>query len=203
MTRSAWLRYLWLWLAPTLLAAVNAAWLFSLRGLVLGKGASVVDQVRAKEQQVRELERSLRELEATHQALKQLQQQLARLRLEEMGPMREQLLPFLQAVGERTRQAGLFPERISYVAREEKKSGLVHFAATFELAGSYEQLRQCIAGLEHVPQFLVIERLGLQGEDTARSTNIAMQMVVGTYFSDLDRQLLQQLGATEEARAAF
>jgi Tfp pilus assembly protein PilO len=204
MTRSAWLKYLWTWLLPALGLLANGLWLFGLRSVVLGSGAKAVAQVQAKERQVKELEQTLRQLAATQERLSQVRQQLSRLRLEEMGSMRQNLVPFLAEVGERARKVGLFPQRIAYAAREEKKSRLVHFSATFELSGSYEQLRQYMSELENVPQFLVIERLGLRGEEVARSTDISMQMVVGTYFSDLDRQLLQKLGVQEEGEhAAF
>lgn len=115
--------------------------------------------------------------------------------------MRERLVPFLQEVGMRAQKVALFPERIAYTARKDEKSGLVHFAATYELTGSYEQLRRYMAELESMPQFVVIERLGLRGEGSAQSTDISLQMVVGTYFSDWDEALLKQVGAQEAESA--
>jgi|YNPNPStandDraft_1061719.scaffolds.fasta_scaffold07990_6 Tfp pilus assembly protein PilO len=202
MSRSAWRKYLWVWLVPALVLLLDGLWLFGFRSTVLGRGASVVQQVREKEQQRRELERAVAQLAATKERLRALEEDLKRLRGEEMGTMRARLVPFLLEVGERTRRAGLFPERIGYSVAQDKKSGLVHFAATFELSGSYEQLRQCVRELEQAPQFLVIERLGLRGEELATRSEIALQMVVGTYFADMDRKLLAELGAEEVSRAA-
>lgn len=198
MTRSAWWKYLWVWSLPAVLVVANLVWVFGLRQTLLGYGANIDEQLRKKQLEVRELEKVVSELESTKAKLAQLQQELVELREKKMGSMRERLVPFLATVGERVRKAGLFPERISYRANQDKKSGLVHFTATFEVTGSYEQLRRCIEELEQVPQFLVIERLALQGEDVPRSTDISLRMVVGTYFSDFDAELLRQVGAKEK-----
>lgn len=203
MTRSAWWKYLWVWSLPGVLVIVNLLWVFVLRQTLLGRGANIDEQLREKEREVRELEKVVSELESAKAKLAQLQQELVELREREMGSMRERLVPFLTTVGERVRKTGLFPERISYSANQDKKSGLVHFTATFEITGSYQQLRQCIGELEQVPQFLVIERLAMQGDDVARSTDISLRMVVGTYFSDLDPELLRQVEAQEKADAAL
>ncbi|MCX7895916.1 MAG: type 4a pilus biogenesis protein PilO [Thermoanaerobaculum sp.] len=202
MTRSAWWKYLWLWLLPTVLTVLNGLWLGGLRAAVLGRGAEVVARVREKEQQVKELERSVADLLATKTKLAQLREDLRLLRFEQMGSMRQRLVPFLLEVGERAQKNGLLPERISYAARQDSKSGLVHFTATYEVSGSYEQLRQYMADLEQMPQFVVIERLALRGDEQVRATDISLQMVVGTYFSDWDPALLERLGVEEAGRAA-
>ncbi|MGC8916409.1 MAG: type 4a pilus biogenesis protein PilO [Thermoanaerobaculum sp.] len=202
MSRSAWWKYLWVWLLPAAVVLANAVWLLGLRAAVLGKGAATVAELKDKETQVKELERAVRELSTTREKLSQLREELRRLREEEIGPMGDRLVPFLLEVGQRAQKVGLFPERIAYVARQDAKSGLVHFTATFELTGSYEQLRRYVAELEAIPQFVVIERLGLQGERGATSTGISLQMVVGTYFSDWDRALLARVGAKEETSEA-
>lgn len=201
MNRSAWWKYLWVWLLPAGLVLANGFWLLALRSVVLGKGAQAVAQLKQKEAQVKELERVVQELSATRQRLSQLREELERLREQEMGAMRQRLVPFLQEVGMRAQKVGLFPERIAYAARKDSKSGLVHFTATYELTGSYEQLRRYMAELEAIPQFVVIERLGLRGESSAQSTDISLQMVVGTYFADWDQALLSQLGAQEAESA--
>ncbi|MEW5876501.1 MAG: type 4a pilus biogenesis protein PilO [Acidobacteriota bacterium] len=201
MNRSAWWKYVWVWLVPAALVLANGLWLLALRSAVLGRGAEAVAQLKQKEAHVKELERMVRELSETQKRLSQLQEELTRLREQEMGPMRQRLVPFLQEVVLRAQKVGLFPERISYAARKDSKSGLVHFTATYELTGSYEQLRRYMAELEAIPQFVVIERLGLRGEGSAQSTDISLQMVVGTYFSDWDQALLTQLGAQEASSA--
>lgn len=201
MNRSAWWKYLWVWLLPAGLVLANALWLFFLRAAVLGRGAEAVAQLKQKEAQVKELERVVQELSATRERLSRLREELSRLREQEMGPMRERLVPFLQEVGMRAQKVGLFPERIAYAARRDSKSGLVHFTATYELTGSYDQLRRYMAELEAIPQFVVVERLGLRGEGSSQSTDISLQMVVGTYFSDWDEALLREVGAKEAESA--
>lgn len=201
MNRSAWWKYLWVWLLPAGLVLANGFWLLALRSAVLGKGAQAVAQLKQKEAQVKELERVVHELTTAKKQLSQLREELERLRVQEMGTMRQRLVPFLQEVGLRAQKVGLFPERIAYAARKDSKSGLVHFTATYELTGSYEQLRRYMAALEAMPQFVVIERLGLRGESSAQSTDISLQMVVGTYFSDLDQALLVHVGAQEAESA--
>lgn len=199
-TRNPWLQLWAVWIVPALLVVANAVWLGGLRGAALGRGSMLARQVREVEEQVSTLERQKRTLSETRQAVDDLDRRLSALRDGQLGSMRQRLVPFLVDVVQRGSEAGLAPKRIGYQARDDEKSGLVHFSATYELEGSYEKIRQYIGLLEASPQFVVVERLELRGVEDASALEIKVRLGVGTYFFDRDSELMRQLGVGEAAR---
>jgi Tfp pilus assembly protein PilO len=197
--RSAWLKLWYVWVPPALLVLVNVVWLAGLRGTVLGRGLLLAGQVSDVRAEVRKLEVQLQRLEGTDKSLGELQANLDELRGQRLASMRERLVPFLTDVVRRTQEAGLQPERITYAAERQGKSGLVYFTASFGVKGSYEQIRRCVFLLESSPQFVLLGSLGLRGDESTSSLDVAVQLTVGTYFSDLDERLLKQLGVNEVA----
>jgi Tfp pilus assembly protein PilO len=195
--RGAWLRLWYLWVPPAVLVVLNVIWLAGLRGSVVGRGSFLTKQVTDVEVEVNKLESHARELERQTKALADLHQNLGALRRDRLAPMRERLVPFLADLMKRTREAGLNPERLSYAARREEKSGLVYFGASFGVKGSYEQVRRCVFLLESSPQFVLVDQLSLRSDENAASLDIGIQLAVGTYFADLDKGLMQELGVKE------
>lgn len=197
--RSAWGR-LWLaWALPAVLVVANVVWLAGLRGAIIGQGTWLARQVAAAENDVLRLEEQQRALSGAEMAVQELRSRLDKVRTEQVGGMKDRLVPFLVDVVERTQRAGLSPERISYSARREEKTGFVHFTAVYSLAGLYERIRNCIYLLEASPQLAIVERLSLRGDDQLVSLDVDVQLVVGTYFTDMDRSLMAELGVEEVA----
>jgi len=199
--RGAWLKLWYLWLPAGVLMVLNVIWLTGLRGTLLGRGSLLAKQVSAADAEVSKLEGQLRQLEHTAKTLEELQANLGELRERRLGPMHERLVPFLQDVVRRTQEAGLQPERVSYAAHREEKTGLVYFAATYSVRGSYDQIRRCVFLLESSPEFVLLDGLGLRGDESASSLDVGVQLNVGTYFSDIDETLLKKLGVSEVAGA--
>lgn len=197
--RGAWLKLWYLWAPAGALIVLNVVWLTGLRGTVLGRGSLLAKQVSDAEAAVNRLEGQLHQLERTAQSLTELQANLGDLRENKLGPMRERLVPFLQDVVRRAQEAGLQPERVSYAARPESKTGLVYFTATYSVKGSYDKIRRCVFLLESSPDFVLLDGLGLRGDESASSLDVEVQLNVSTYFSDLDETLVKQLGVTEVA----
>jgi Tfp pilus assembly protein PilO len=195
--RSAWLRFWAAWAIPAVVVVANAVWLGGVRGAVLGRGSLLARQVREAEGQVERLERQAVTLEEAKTASDALRQQLVTVREQRLGSMSTRLVPFLVDVVRRASDAGLASERISYQVKPDEQSGLVYFSATYELEGSYEQIRTYIGLLETSPQFVVIERLELRGVEDASALTVTVRLGVGTYFYDLDRALLARLGVKE------
>ncbi len=195
--RSPWLKLWYLWVPPAVVILLNVLWLAGMRGAVLGRGSLLAGQVSEAQGEVKRLEAQLQQLERTTKELADLQANLDTLREKRLASMRDRLVPFITDVVRRVQEAGLQAERIGYAANRDEKSGLVYFTAAFGVKGSYEQIRRCVFLLESSPQFVLLENLGLRGDDTAASLNVGVQLTVGTYFSDLDERLLQQLGVSE------
>ena len=195
--RSPWLKLWYLWVPAAVVILLNVLWLAGMRGALLGRGSLLAGQVSETQAEVKRLETQLQQLERTTKELSDLQANLDALREKRLASMRERLVPFITDVVRRVQEAGLQAERIGYAAIRDEKSGLVYFTATFGVKGGYEQIRRCVFLLESSPQFVLLENLGLRGDDSAASLNVGVQLTVGTYFSDLDERLLQQLGVSE------
>jgi Tfp pilus assembly protein PilO len=195
--RSPWLKLWHLWVPPAVVVLLNVLWLAGMRGAVLGRGSLLAGQVNDAQGEVKRLEAQLQQLGRTTRELADLQANLDTLREKRLASMHDRLVPFITDVVRRVQEAGLQAERIGYTASRDEKSGLVYFTAAFGVKGSYEQIRRCVFLLESSPQFVLLENLGLRGDDTAASLNVGVQLTVGTYFSDLDERLLKQLGVSE------
>jgi Tfp pilus assembly protein PilO len=195
--RTAWFKLWYLWLPAGILVIVNVVWLTGLRGTLLGRGSVLANQVSDAESAVNKLEAQLRSLQQTATGLTELEANLDELRDQRLASMRERLVPFLTDVVQRTQEAGLQPERITYAVQRQEKSGLAYFTATYNVHGNYEQIRRCVFLLESSPQFILLDGLGLRGDESASSLDVGVQLRVGTYFSDVDERLLKQLGVGE------
>jgi Tfp pilus assembly protein PilO len=202
VNRSAWLRYWAAWAVPGVIVAIAVVWLAVVRETVLGRGPYLERQVKQVESDVRKLEGQRSSLQAASRSLVEVQATMSDLRERELGSMRARLVPFLIDVVQRANEAGLRVERISYQAKREEKSGLVHFTAGYEVDGTYDQIRRCVYLLETSPQYIVIERIGLRGSDDATSLEVSVRLAVGTYFFDLDEKLMKELGVAEVAGEA-
>jgi Tfp pilus assembly protein PilO len=197
--RGAWLKLWYLWAPAGALVVLNVVWLTGLRGTVLGRGSLLAKQVSEAEAAVKGLEAQLHQLERTAQSLAELRANLGDLRENKLGPMRERLVPFLQDVVKRAQEAGLQPERVAYTAHAEAKTGLVYFTASYSVKGSYDKIRQCVFLLESSPDFVLVDGLGLRGDESTSSLDVQVQLNVSTYFSDLDEDLAKQFGVKEVA----
>lgn len=196
---AAWWRLWFVWVIPAVLVALNVVWLTGLRSVLLGRGSLLAREVQQVDGDVARLEAEKRELAQAQVSLDHLKEGLTTLRSNQLGPMRERLVPFLTEIVRRAQDAGLRPEQIGYSYQRDEKSGLVRFTATYSLKGTYEQVRRCILSLERSPQFIIVENLGLSGPSEAISLDVGVRLVVATYFSDADEGLLANLHATEEA----
>ncbi len=197
--RAAWAKLWYLWVPPAIVVVLNVVWLAGLRGALLGRGSLLAGQLGDVQGEVRKLEVQLRQLENTSAGLGELRQNLDELRQQRLAAMRDRLVPFITDVVKRAQQAGLQPDRIGYTAAKDDKSGLVYFTAAFSVKGSYEQIRRCVYLLESSPQFVLLGTLSLRGDESTSSLDVGVQMIVGTYFSDLDERLMKQLGVSEVA----
>lgn len=195
--RSPWLRLWYLWAIPGVIVILNAVWLLGLRSAILGRGSLLARQRTLVESDVSTLDAQHNKLARAEEALAELQTSLKTLRQDELGSMRRRLVRFLVDVVRRAETAGLGPERVSYSLTPDPKSGLAHFTAAYSVSGTYEQIRRCVKELESSPEFILVERMALRGEENASSLNVAVQLTVGTYFADMDAGLIKDLGIVE------
>lgn len=197
---SAWGRHWWAWAVPSLVLAANLAWIVGFRNAVLQRGTALGSRVEQLQSDVARLETSSRKLAEMQGQLEGLRGDLDILRRDQLSGMRSRLVPFLQEVVRLGEEAGLKAERIAYSYSKDPKSGLVYFSASYGVKGTYEQIRRCVYLMETSPQFIVLEGLGLRGDPSSTSLEISVQLTMGTYFSEVDEALIQELGVKEVPR---
>lgn len=194
---SPWLRRWWAWSLPALLLAANLTWALAFRSRVLERGSALAAEAERLQSEVSRLEGSVRRIEDTRAKLAELRENLTVLRRDQLSGMKERLIPFLQEVLRRAQESGLGVESIGYSYKRDEKTGLVYFAASYSVKGSYEQIRRCVYLLETSPHFIVLEGLGLEGDQSAASLDVSVRLTMGTFFSSVDEGLVRELGARE------
>lgn len=198
MSRPAtWLRHWWVWAVPSLLLAANLAWVCGFRSTVLERSSVLAAQSEQLQSEVARLEASARRLGETRDKLGELRENLSVLRRDQLSGMKERLVPFLQEVLRLAQESGLAVESIGYSYKLDDKTGLVYFTASYGVKGSYEQIRRCVFLLESSPHFIVLEGLGLTGDQSAASLDVSVRLTMGTYFSTVDETLVRDLGVKE------
>lgn len=192
-----WLRLWPVWAVPALVLGLNVAWVAGIRGAVLGRGTSLATRVSGLSEECSRLESQLQGLTATRSDLDRLRQNLVSLRTEKLAGMKDRLVPFITEVVKLAMDAGIQPERVAYSAQKEEKTGLVLFTASYSVTASYEQIRRLVFLLESSPEFILLEGLGIQGDEGSSSTVVSVVFNLATYFADMDRQLMKQMGVQE------
>jgi len=86
--------------------------------------------------------------------------------------------------------AGL-EERLS--AKEDRKTGYIRFGVQFSVEGEYRQVRQMLAELRSSPELLIVEGLGLAGEQEAVSRNLRISVSIATFLSEANEEQLRRL----------
>ncbi len=192
-----WLRMWPVWAIPAVLLVLNLVWVSGARSAVLGRGTSLTEQTVKLGEDCTRLEGQLTTLRATRGELDQVRARLDELRGETLSGMKERLVPFITEVVKLAGDAGVRPERVGYAAEQNEKTGLVRFSATYNVSGTYEQIRKLVFLLEASPEFVILEGLNLQGQEGGASTTVSVQLNMSTYFADMDRDLMRKLGVEE------
>ena len=188
-----WQRLLAVWL-PALVVCVAATglyiWQTSETG---GNRARIRDGVTVLEAELDHLD-SLHEITARdRESVAEVEQQLTVLYDEIFAGLEERLTRILRAVGSATRNAGLLPASYSYSAKEDRKTGYIRFGVQFSVEGEYLQVRQMLAELQSSPEMLIVEGLGLAGDEEAVSRNLRISVSIATFLSEADEEQLRRL----------
>jgi len=188
-----WRRLVAVWL-PAVVVCVAAAglyiWQTSETG---GNRARIRDGVTVLEAELDHLD-GLREMTARdRESVTEAKQQLTVLYDEVFAGLEERLTGILRAVGSATRNAGLLPGTYSYSAKEDRKTGYIRFGVQFSVEGEYRQVRQMLAELRSSPELLIVEGLGLAGEQEAVSRNLRISVSIATFLSEANEEQLRRL----------
>jgi len=196
-----WLRLWWAWSPALLLFLATST-------LLIWQLASPRARQAAIEKQCSELQATILHLEKINQmALAEKEnaadssRKLQEIYDELFGNLDQRLTAVLRAIGEASRDAGLFPKGFSYSIENAKKTGSMRFVTGFSVEGNYDQIRQLLKSCQESPQFLMIDKISFRGEEDPRSKNLRIRLAVSTALSDTDpstlNRIIERLGLKE------
>ncbi len=191
----AWRRMAPIWVPAVLFFLGNLAVLGWLSGSTVGREAQVRAEVDRLEGEVRRLERLQRQARQEREAVEALHRDMTVLYDDVLGSLEERLTPILREVGEAARGAGLRPEKFSYTAKEVKKLNLFEFSVKFSVEARYTAVVKLLEHLRNSPQFLIVDRLSLAGEEGSTTDTVRLGIRVKTYVAEADEALLEALRA--------
>ena len=122
-----------------------------------------------------------------------LDEQFASLYSEVFGSREDRLTRILRAVGAATRSSGLRPGSYSYSANEDRSTGFIRFGVRFSVEGRYQQIRQMLAELQSSPEFLIVENLGLSGDEDPVRQELSISVSLATILTEADAEQLRRL----------
>lgn len=173
---------------------INKSWPSALIGLLLFNlvGFLLLNQVMAPE--VASLEKQLIQSQAQARLIKQQGADAAtprnvftqgekdletfRRAIPEKGELSELIGDIFALAG----RSGLEIDQIGYAPKELKDEQLLLYSLSFNVAGSYVQIKKFIFSLEHSPRLIVIDAISLSGAKEEQKDNVKMQIRLSTYF---------------------
>lgn len=158
-----------------------AVWLWMVRPVRAELAQLEESRITAEGTETR-TERALEQLKDVHAHVTSVEQGIRTFYEQMLATKRERLVPFQAALVHVGRDFSVAPEKVSIGENDMGLEGLERLAFSFPLIGGYENLRQFLARLESLDQFLIVREVALQG---AREGGRALQLniVVETYFN--------------------
>ena len=188
-----WKRLAAVWLPAVMVCVAAAAlyvWQTSESG---GRRAQVSSQIDGLEAELARLDGLRKATSSDRDRVAELEHQFSLLYVDVFGDLNDRLTDILRAVGSATRNAGLLPDSFTYSADEDRGAGFIQFGVQFSVAGEYRQIRQMLADLQASPEFLVVEKLSLSGDEDPVSRDLGMTVSIVTYLAEADAQQLRRL----------
>lgn len=174
-----WRRRLALWLPPLLFFALNLGFFSTYRLVYADRMEAKRADLERRQEQLEGLERQADELTRLVATARGSRKRMEELYLNRLSTQRNRFTAVTSEVRELARRAGLEPEAMSYPSEEVEEYGLVKRYFTFNVEGTYVELRQFINLLELTPSFVTLEQVELSGEEGA---NLRIQLSLSTLF---------------------
>ena len=181
MSAGAWSERRWWWLPLLLLLLVNIAVLAWYGTVYSGYAKSVDRQLENRRSELERLEEQSKKQRQTLQRLDRNQTQLTRFYTERLAPPSERLTDVIREVRSLAKTAGLQPSSINYPEDELADYGLVKRTFSFNVEGSYAQLRRFINLLEMTESFLTLEAVTMGGRK--EDARLRIRLKLSTLFT--------------------
>lgn len=184
-------------LAVLLLANLGFWWI-----VVRPLEVRIAEKQQQKQSANRTEQASLRKLEqirAVHEHVMQTKEDVRRFFDEMLSVRAERFVPFQTALHEVGKEFKVSPQRAAITHQELEQEGIEVFAFTFPLNGGYENLREFLAKLEQLDQFIIVREISLRSAAKEGGRNLQLDIAVETYFNapnmreEIERERLWKL----------
>jgi Tfp pilus assembly protein PilO len=189
----AWLRLLPMW-APAVLLCIASVSVFLWQSSdSTGAEGRLRNQEQELETSILSLQQIYDQATAQRESVAALSEQAQKLSETGFGSLEERLTDIMRAVGSATRNAGLLPSTYSYSAKDDRQVEFTRFSVHFSVRGRYAQVRQMLAELQQSPEILIVDALSLTGEEVIATNELAIDIHLSTYLSQVDQKMLEDL----------
>ena len=179
-----WRRRLGLWLPALLFFLANLALFSTYRLVYAGRVESLRGDVEQRQQRLAELERRSGELTAQAGAARRSRVGVGALYRDRLSTERNRFTAVTAEIRELARRAALEPAAMSYPTEQIEDYGLVKRYFTFNVEGSYVELRRFINFLELTASFVTLEEVALSEGEGPR---LKIRLRLSTYFAEEER----------------
>jgi hypothetical protein len=189
-----WRSRLVLWVPPLVFFALNLAFFSTYRLVYADRMDAKRDDLQEREARLESLQGESEDLSRFVATARDSRDRMRELYRDRLSTQRQRFTAVTSEVQDLARRAGLEPAAMSYPSEEIEDYGLEKRYFTFNVEGTYVELRRFINLLELTPSFITLERVRLSGGEGAR---LAIQLNLSTLFVEEDR--MPDLGAEEKA----
>jgi len=179
-----WRRRLVVWVPALLFFLLNLGLFSTYRLVYAGRVESLRGSLERQEERLAELERRSAELTARAAAARRSRLGVEALYRERLSTERNRFTAVTAEIRELARRAALEPAAMSYPSEEIEDYGLVKRYFTFNVEGTYVELRRFINFLELTPTFVTLEEVELSEGEGPR---LRIRLKLSTYFAEEGR----------------
>lgn len=165
------------------LLAVNVGFWWIVVRPLQGEIAAREEQRRTAQMTENKSRKRLETIRGVHDHVQQIRTGIDTFFEEMLSVREERLVPFERAIYGVGRQFRVQPQRVSISRAELKDEGIEVFRFDFPLNGGYENLRQFLAELESLDQFLLVREVSLRSGAQEGGRQLQLSIAVETYFN--------------------
>lgn len=179
-----WRRRLAVWVPALVFFLANLALFSTYRLVYAGRVESLRGTLGERQEHLTGLQGRSQELTGLVARARSSRLGMAELYRDRLSTERGRFTAVTAEIRELARRAGLEPAAMSYPTEEIEDYGLVKRYFTFNVEGTYVELRQFVNFLELTPSFVTLEEVALSGGE---GPQLGIRLNLSTLFADEGR----------------
>lgn len=182
--RGIWRRRLGFWVPALAFFLVNLALFSAYRLVYAGRVESLRGSLEQREERLADLQERSGELTRKVARARSSHLRMEELYRERLATERSRFTAVTAEIRDLARRSGLEPAAMSYPTEEIEDYGLVKRYFTFNVAGTYGDLRRFVNFLELTRSFVTLEEVSLSGGE---GPELEIRLNLSTLFVEEDR----------------